>query len=223
MGMVPRYTSSDHHSVLSPSIQPPGRLLVTARPPSPLLESDAAEIAACRLHPGGAQSCGRWALMTAHVPRRMVTPSPDGPADLESIRGKSISLTEGPSAQMFWHTAGLGLYAKIQRGPFELLESGELKFLSAKTALLTVLTSIKRVGDLQAFPVSEECLVFGPAYSHVVLRPRICAQGSHHSLSKSGGEPASTAPRGGRFSLGVAVSRKSIAHICGLHPELHKL
>ncbi len=45
-------------------------------------------------------------------------------------------------------------------------------FLSLKTALLTALTSIKRVGDLQAFSVSEECLVFGPVYSHVVLRPR---------------------------------------------------
>ncbi|KAI2646640.1 8-amino-7-oxononanoate synthase [Labeo rohita] len=62
--------------------------------------------------------------------------------------------------------------AGLQRGPFEPLESVELKFLSAKTAFLTVLTSIKRVGDLQAFSVSEECLVFGPAYSHVVLRPR---------------------------------------------------
>ncbi len=48
----------------------------------------------------------------------------------------------------------------------------QLKFLSLKTALLTALTSIKRVGDLQAFSVSEECLVFGPVYSHVVLRPR---------------------------------------------------
>ncbi len=44
--------------------------------------------------------------------------------------------------------------------------------MSLKTALLTTLTSIKRVGDLQAFSVSEECLVFGPVYSHVVLRPR---------------------------------------------------
>ncbi|KAL0199378.1 hypothetical protein M9458_007918, partial [Cirrhinus mrigala] len=51
-------------------------------------------------------------------------------------------------------------------------ESVELKFLSAKTVLLTALTSIKRVGDLQAFSVSEECLVFRPTYSHVVLRPR---------------------------------------------------
>ncbi len=62
--------------------------------------------------------------------------------------------------------------AGLQRGPFELLDSVELKFLSVKTALLTTLTSIKRVWDLQAFSVSEECLVFGPDYSHVVLRPR---------------------------------------------------
>ncbi len=62
--------------------------------------------------------------------------------------------------------------AGLQRGPFEPLDSVELKFLSVKTALLTALTSIKRVRDLQAILVSEECLVFGPDYSHVVLRPR---------------------------------------------------
>ncbi len=62
--------------------------------------------------------------------------------------------------------------AGLQRSPFEPLDSVELKFLSAKTALLTALTSIKKVGDLQEFSVSEECLVFGPVYSHVVLRPR---------------------------------------------------
>ncbi len=62
--------------------------------------------------------------------------------------------------------------AGLQRGPFEPLDSVELKFPSLKTALLIALTSIKRVGDLQAFSVSEECLVFGPVYSHVVLRPR---------------------------------------------------
>ncbi len=60
----------------------------------------------------------------------------------------------------------------LQRGPFEPLDSVELKFLSAKTVLLTALISIKRVRDLQAFSISEECLVFGPAYSYVVLRPR---------------------------------------------------
>ncbi len=68
--------------------------------------------------------------------------------------------------------------AGLQRGPCEPLDSVELReqvssgYLSAKTALLTALTSIKRVRDLQAFSVSEECLVFGPDYSHVVLRPR---------------------------------------------------
>ncbi len=61
--------------------------------------------------------------------------------------------------------------AGLQKGPFEPLDSVELKILSAKTALLTALTSIKRVGDLQVFSVSEECLVFGPAYFHIVLRP----------------------------------------------------
>ncbi len=61
--------------------------------------------------------------------------------------------------------------AGLQMGPFKPLDSVELKFLSAKTVLLTALTSIKRVGDFQAFSVSEECLVFGPAYSNVVFRP----------------------------------------------------
>ncbi len=59
----------------------------------------------------------------------------------------------------------------FQRGPFEPLDSVELKFLSAKTALLTAFTSIKRVGDLQAFSVSEECLVFGPAFHVLIPRP----------------------------------------------------
>ncbi|KAI2655623.1 Transposon Ty3-G Gag-Pol polyprotein [Labeo rohita] len=50
--------------------------------------------------------------------------------------------------------------------------SVELDALSFKTALLTALTSIKRVGDLQALSVNNSCLEFGPADSHVVLRPR---------------------------------------------------
>ncbi len=87
---------------------------VTARPPSPPLESHAVQVTACCSHPGAAQSCGRRALTTAHVPRRVTTPSRDDPADLESIRGSSgdlfaspesshcqlyFSLTEGPLAQ----------------------------------------------------------------------------------------------------------------------------
>ncbi|KAI2645082.1 ORF V: Enzymatic polyprotein [Labeo rohita] len=60
----------------------------------------------------------------------------------------------------------------LQRHPFEPLQSGELKILSLKTVLLSALASIKRVGDLQAFSVDESCLEFGPANSHIVLRPR---------------------------------------------------
>ncbi|KAL0174644.1 hypothetical protein M9458_030612, partial [Cirrhinus mrigala] len=60
----------------------------------------------------------------------------------------------------------------LRRAPFEPLGSVELKFLSLKTVLLTALASIKRVGDLQAFSVNEACLEFGPADSHVILRPR---------------------------------------------------
>ncbi len=84
---------------------------VTARLPSPPLESHAVQVTACCSHPGAAQSCGRRALTTAHVPRRMATPSRDDPADLESIREAQVdlfaslesshcqlyfSLTEGP-------------------------------------------------------------------------------------------------------------------------------
>ncbi len=58
--------------------QPAGRYTitphVTARPPSPPLESHAVQVTA---------------LTTALIPRRVATPSRDDPADLESIRGSS--------------------------------------------------------------------------------------------------------------------------------------
>ncbi|KAI2662475.1 GTPase Der [Labeo rohita] len=60
----------------------------------------------------------------------------------------------------------------LQQGPFEPLQSVKLDALSLKTALLTALASVKRVGDLQALSINSSCLEFGPADSHVVLRPR---------------------------------------------------
>jgi hypothetical protein len=60
----------------------------------------------------------------------------------------------------------------LQRPPSELLDSVGLRALSLKTALLIALASIKRVGDLHAFSVSDACLEFGPADTFVVLRPR---------------------------------------------------
>ncbi|KAL0195088.1 hypothetical protein M9458_008660, partial [Cirrhinus mrigala] len=59
----------------------------------------------------------------------------------------------------------------LQRAHFKPL-------LSLKTVLLTALTSIKRVGDLEAFSVNEACLEFDPDWA---MCPR------------SGGEPASSA------------------------------
>ncbi|KAL0153588.1 hypothetical protein M9458_051068 [Cirrhinus mrigala] len=56
----------------------------------------------------------------------------------------------------------------LQQDPFEPLQSVKLDALSLKTTLLTALTSVKRVGDLQALSVDSSCLEFGPANSHVV-------------------------------------------------------
>ncbi len=73
--------------------QPAGRYTitphVTACPPSPPLESHAVQVTARCSHPREAQSCGRRALTTAHIPRRVANPSRDDPSDLESIRGGS--------------------------------------------------------------------------------------------------------------------------------------
>ncbi len=60
----------------------------------------------------------------------------------------------------------------LQQGPFEPLQTVELKFLSMKTLLLLALTSIKRVGFLHVFSVDDSCLEFGPADSQVILSPR---------------------------------------------------
>lgn len=50
--------------------------------------------------------------------------------------------------------------AGLQRALFEPLKSVALNILSLKTVFLTKLTSIKRLGDLQAFSV-DEFLFFG--------------------------------------------------------------
>ncbi len=57
---------------------------VTTRPPPPPLESEASEVASRHSHPGLAQPDSRRAV-TSCAPRRMETPSPDGPADLATF------------------------------------------------------------------------------------------------------------------------------------------
>ncbi len=56
--------------------------------------------------------------------------------------------------------------------PFEPLESASEQILTLKVALLLALTSLKRVGDLQALSVSETCMDFAPDLVKVTLRPR---------------------------------------------------
>ncbi len=56
--------------------------------------------------------------------------------------------------------------------PFEPLESALDRILTLKVVLLLALTSLKRVGDLQAFSVSETCMDFAPGLVKVTLRPR---------------------------------------------------
>ncbi len=55
--------------------------------------------------------------------------------------------------------------------PFEPLESASER-ITLKVALLLALTSVKRVGDLQAFSVSETYMDFAPGLVKVTLRPR---------------------------------------------------
>ncbi len=56
--------------------------------------------------------------------------------------------------------------------PFEPLESAPEQILTLKVTLLLALTSLKRVGDLQALSVSELCMDFAPGLVKVTLRPR---------------------------------------------------
>ncbi len=56
--------------------------------------------------------------------------------------------------------------------PFKPLESASERILTLKVTLLLALTSLKTVGDLQAFSVSETCMDFAPGLVKVTLRPR---------------------------------------------------
>ncbi len=93
------------------------------------------------------------------------------------------------------------------------------KFLSAKTALLTALRSIKRVGDLQAFSdkLRVPCVRAGLLSRCLETPAWIRAQGSQHALPRSGGEP----PWGwGLTPIGVLPPRQHLQS-CGLGATEH--
>ncbi len=60
----------------------------------------------------------------------------------------------------------------LMGAPFEPLESAPERILTLKVTLLLALTSLKRVGDLQALSVSEMCMDFAPVLVKMTLRPR---------------------------------------------------
>ncbi len=194
MGMALWYTLCDHHADVLPFIQPlVGPCLFTGR--GALRTS----VPACHCQDeclqyglGHYDAVDRWSLGKYDLVVRFLR----GARRLNPPRSPLV-----PSWDLSVVLAGL------QRDPFEPLESVELKYLSIKTVLLIALTFIKRVRDLQAFSVSEEFLVFGPAYSTLSRETPawIHSQGSQHSLPRPGGEPASQ-------QKGKAVSKQRLAH-----------
>ncbi len=81
------------------------------------------------------------------------------------------------------------------------------------------------MGDLQAFSVDDSCLEFGPADSHVVLRPRpgyvpkVPTTPFRDQVVNLQALP----PGGGRPSHCSALSRPRFAHLRGPHAELQDL
>ena len=60
----------------------------------------------------------------------------------------------------------------LSLAPFEPLDKVSEKFLSFKVAFLLAITSLKRVGDLQALSVAPSCLEFSPGRVRAILHPR---------------------------------------------------
>ncbi len=92
---------------------------------------------------------------------RMVSAFMRGVRRLRSVRPMAV-----PSWDLSVILEGLVM------APFEPLESASEWILTLKVTLLLALTSLKRVGDLQAFSVSETCMDFAPGLVKVTLRPR---------------------------------------------------
>ncbi|CAM4725781.1 unnamed protein product [Leuciscus chuanchicus] len=57
--------------------------------------------------------------------------------------------------------------------PFEPIEEVSEKFLTLKTLFLLAISSIKRIGDLQALSVAPSCLEFAPGMVKAFLHPRL--------------------------------------------------
>ncbi len=110
--------------------------------------------------------------VTAIAARRELNEIPLGSHRMVSafMRGVRQLRPARPMAVPSWDLSVVlkGLVA----APFEPLESAPERILTLKVTLLLALTSLKRVGDLQALSVIEMCMDFAPGLVKVTLRPR---------------------------------------------------
>ncbi len=83
-----------------------------------------------------------------------------------TLRLRPAARTRVPTWDLAIVLQGLSL------APFEPLEEVPAKFLILKALFLLAISSLKRIGDLQALPVVPSCLEFAPDMVKVFLHPR---------------------------------------------------
>ncbi len=135
-------------------------------PVGPVLEFLQVKLAA------GAATTTLWVYVTAIAARRVLDEIPLGRYRMVSafMHGVWRLRPVRPIGVPSWDLSVVleGLMA----ASFEPLESAPERILTLKVTLLLALTSLKRVGILQALSVSEMCMDFAPVLVKVTLRPR---------------------------------------------------
>ncbi len=124
-----------------------------------------------RLTAGAAATTLR-VYVAAIVARRELDEIPQGRHRMVSafMRGVRRLRPVCPTAVPSWDLSVV--LEGLVMAPFEPLESASEGILTLKVTLLLALTSLKRIGDLQALSVSEMCMDFAPGLVKVTLRPR---------------------------------------------------
>ncbi len=82
------------------------------------------------------------------------------------LRPRPAARTRVPTSDLAIVLQGLSL------APFEPLEEVLATFLTLKALFLLAISSLKRIGDLQALSVAPSCLEFAPGMVKAFLHPR---------------------------------------------------
>ncbi len=137
------------------------------------------------------------------------------------MRGVRRLTTTRPMAVPSWDLSVI--LEGLVTAPFEPLESAPERILTLKVTLLLALTSLKRVGDLQALSVSEMCMDFAPGLVKVTLR----SQGLVHIVSLSGGHaslfPSSSICFEWGWEASHALPGTVIEAVCGSLQSMEKI